>query len=257
MSIKDLRTEENNMSIKPKFSQCMYFTSTEFSEVIKELFDADVEYSLDGIWLGDKKNGDEISQEELYEKLAECFNVAEIVSIHSDNWESVGVWVEYNADKTHKTEEILTLIKEKNIVVFYAENEENLNFINQNVQVQKIETFDTYAEFIEHWFKLYENPISKWYEVYFTGERICCGAIDPTDIGIFEENDHFDDEKISLKEFYNIINKPFTEKYLLKNIISYAKTWFDTNEELHVYLNDIFADISGVSVADIYRTKVG
>lgn len=90
---------------------------------------------------------------------------------------------------------------EANITVMILDAEEYFNLGNigypedfeESMPHKKYE-FDTPKEFVEHWYSMEGD----WYWVFHSGELICSGAIDPSDIEIFE--DHFGEEFVSADE---------------------------------------------------------
>ena len=237
---------------------CLYFSAKEFAELMEKWFNANVDFSLDGIWIG--TDADEVPMEEIYEKIEEAFDVVKVTSIHMDDSDDIGVWVVYEETKNFEKEKIVRKINDNRIVVFYSKNSEDIvNLTNLNSDTfafAKIDVFDSYAEFISNWYKMIESPSYPYYTVFFDSKNICSGKPDADDIDMFEANDYFDNEKISLKEFYSIIQGYFAGRLFLKNVLDYAQDHFDNDRDLHEYLMSIFSSMVGVSVADIYRTEL-
>ena len=237
---------------------CLYFSAKEFAELMEKWFNAEVEFSLDGIWVGTKT--DEISMEEIYEKIEENFDVVKVTSIHMDDSEDIGVWAVYEESKSFAKEKIIRNINDNRIVVFYSKNSADIinitNLTSDTFSFAKFDIFDSYAEFVSYWYKMVEAPTYPYYTVFFDGRNVCSGKIDHDDIDMFEANDYFDNEKMSLKEFYSKISKNFTEKFFLKSVLDYAQDHFDNDRDLHEYLMSIFGSMMSVSVTDIYRTEL-
>jgi len=90
---------------------------------------------------------------------------------------------------------------EANITVMVLDAEEYFNLGNlgypeefeESLPHKKYE-FNSPKEFVKHWYGMEGD----WYWVFHLGELICSGAIDPSDIEIFEE--HFGEEFISPDE---------------------------------------------------------
>ena len=72
-------------------------TPDEYTAILKELFgdSLSAEFNSDGIWLtyDDSKIND--PEAVLYEKLAEYYDVQQIVNVHMDNDEPFRIWVIY------------------------------------------------------------------------------------------------------------------------------------------------------------------
>lgn len=94
---------------------------------------------------------------------------------------------------------------EANITVMILDAEEYFNLGNlgypeefeEGLPHKKYE-FNSPKEFVEHWYGMEGD----WYWVFHLGELICSGAIDPSDIEIFEE--HFGEEFISPDEIEEV-----------------------------------------------------
>lgn len=85
-----------------QLKKCIFMSSDEYDKIVKLLFGShiEVEFSCDGMWVGNP-NADvldevcEISLDELFEKLAEYFDVKQVTSVHMDDCDEIGVWICY------------------------------------------------------------------------------------------------------------------------------------------------------------------
>lgn len=88
------------INVRPnQLKKCIVLDGTEFRHTVKSIIETEVcvEYALDGIYIyPTNENETEITDEYLYQKLAEHFGVKEITSIHTDDKDDVCVWIAYN-----------------------------------------------------------------------------------------------------------------------------------------------------------------
>lgn len=92
---------------KYNLKNCIFKTEEEMLEDLKEMFLQDIKIScvLDGIYIEkiitqseDEMEVESITREELFDKLAEYYDVKEITSIHTDNSEYLSFWICYKND---------------------------------------------------------------------------------------------------------------------------------------------------------------
>lgn len=132
---------------------------------------------------------------------------------------------------------------EANITVMILDAEEYFNLGNlgypeefeEGLPHKKYE-FSSPKEFVEHWYGMEGD----WYWVFHLGELICSGAIDPSDIEIFEE--HFGEEFISPDEVEEV-----------KNCVASMLEDFDLGAT-EITDDDYFQIIKMVSDGDKYKT---
>ena len=76
---------------------CRRFSFEEYGKLISRLFPDDgitVHCALDGLWY-ENFSGEDFTNEDFFEPLAEQLGASRIVSIHADDTEPVNVWVVY------------------------------------------------------------------------------------------------------------------------------------------------------------------
>lgn len=72
----------------------IFMLSDDFTKLVTDLFPGvQINYDLDGI--NYEYEEDSFDTNTLPTKLAEYFDVKEITSIHSDNYDCIGVWITY------------------------------------------------------------------------------------------------------------------------------------------------------------------
>lgn len=72
----------------------IFMPSDDFTKLVTDLFPGvQINYDLDGINYEYEDNSFDTNT--LPTKLAEYFDVKEITSIHSDNYDCIGVWITY------------------------------------------------------------------------------------------------------------------------------------------------------------------
>lgn len=84
----------------PAKMACHRFSFEEYGKLVSRLFPDDgitVHYALDGLWY-ESLSGDDFTDEDFFEPLAEQLGVSRVVSIHADDAEPVNVWVVYRVD---------------------------------------------------------------------------------------------------------------------------------------------------------------
>lgn len=94
---------------------CIFKTVEEMNDDIKAAIDptANINVCLDGVeftkTFADFKEPytDDISEEEIFSKLAEYYDVKEITSIHIDDCDMAGVWICYKDSPVVETESII------------------------------------------------------------------------------------------------------------------------------------------------------
>lgn len=83
-----------------QLKKCIVMKTYEFESLIKKLLGnaVEVEFTLEGIWIGYTNDTSEIPFEDLSAKLAEYFDVKDITSVHLDDCYQIGVWICYKED---------------------------------------------------------------------------------------------------------------------------------------------------------------
>ena len=85
-------------NVKPdQLKKCITLTTEEFTSIIKNLFGSNtqVEYSLDGIWIGDNNGANIDYDTEICAKLADYFDVSKVTSFHADDADYILIWIVY------------------------------------------------------------------------------------------------------------------------------------------------------------------
>lgn len=75
---------------------CIVKSSEDYEMIIKSIYgeEATVEFSSEGIYVGYMNDADN-TIDDIYERLAEYFDVAEVTSIHTDANSEFSVWICY------------------------------------------------------------------------------------------------------------------------------------------------------------------
>lgn len=78
-------------------ASCIRLSFDEYQALVSRLFPDDgitVEYALDGLWY-ESSSGNDFTDEDFFEPLAEQLGVSRVLSIHADDSEPIRVWIEY------------------------------------------------------------------------------------------------------------------------------------------------------------------
>lgn len=80
-----------------QLKKCIFMSSDEYERIIKEIFgqNIDVEFTLDGMIIGELDDENEIYWDEIASNLARYFDVKEVTSVHMDDIDAIGVWICY------------------------------------------------------------------------------------------------------------------------------------------------------------------
>lgn len=85
---------------KYQLKKCIFLTIEEFDEILKTVYpDSEVNISYDFEGMSVDVDDDGVDVNDMYQKLAEYFDVNTVTSIHIDDCDTVGVWIVYKNEE--------------------------------------------------------------------------------------------------------------------------------------------------------------
>ncbi len=81
---------------KEQLKRCIFLVEEEFNAILDK-HNIKPEYSYDGLTFYDKKNQDDLTDEDINNILSDYFGI-KVTSVHMDDCDHIGVWIVYKED---------------------------------------------------------------------------------------------------------------------------------------------------------------